>query len=249
MAHHKHEPKRSPSEALALAAANYGILIAAVRKTIRDREKWDDFAQSAWFDLYRAAELYDTDEGNTFESYAYSCVRSSIILAWRRGRCIGHVPDKVSRVFRRLERRGETNTTSSVEAVLAQAFAGRDGEADRWDARAFFTFSLGERSLSEVVVEADSTRPITLGDTIAADSPTADELAESALNASLARRMLAAANLTDRERTIVELRYMDDTSVTLLAVGERLGISRQRVQQIEAVALRKLRDAATKIAR
>lgn len=234
---------------MALAAENYGILIAAVRKTIRDRDKWDEFTQSAWFDLYRAAQLYDPDEGNTFASYAYSCVRSSIILAWRRGRCIGHVPDKVSRVFRRLERRGEANTTSSVEAALAMAFSGREGEEDRWDARAFFTFSLGERSLSEVVVEADSTRPITLGDTIAADAPTADELAESALSASLARKMLADANLTDRERTIVELRYMDDPGETLLAVGERLGISRQRVQQIEAVALRKLRDAAKKIAR
>ena len=59
MARHRLEPKRSPSEAMALASENYGLLVVAVRKTIRDRHNIDDFLQTAWFDLYRAAELYD----------------------------------------------------------------------------------------------------------------------------------------------------------------------------------------------
>ncbi len=246
MARHRLEPKRSPSEALALAAENYGLLVVAVRKTIRDRHNIDDFLQTAWFDLYRAAELYDPDDGNTFGTYAFSCVRSRTMRAWRRSRCIGSVPDKVARVFRELERRG-TNTTSGVEDALAQAFTG--DSHGHWDARAFFTFSLGERSLSEVVGDAEHAHHETIEDTLTADGPTPDELAESALRSALAHRLLAAAPLTDRERMVVEARFFADPEETLQEIGDRIGICKERVRQIEAVALRKLRDAAAKIAR
>lgn len=242
----RREPKRSPSEALALAAPHLGVMHAAVRKTIRDREKWDDFTQSAWLELYRAAELYDPDEGVEFGSYAYSCIRGRAIKEWRRSRCIGVVPAAVARVFRGMERRG-TNTTSGVEEVLAQAFT--VDSHGHWDARAFFTFSLGERSLSEVVGDQQSEHPQTLEDTLADDGPSAEETAEATMRSALAYRMLATSGLTDRERAIVEARYLNDPEETLQEIGDRLGVSRERVRQIEAVALRKLSDAAAKIAR
>jgi RNA polymerase sigma factor (sigma-70 family) len=66
---------------------------------------------------------------------------------------------------------------------------------------------------------------------------------------ALAHRLLAAAPLTDRERMVVEARFFADPEETLQEIGDRLGICKERVRQIEAVALRKLRDAAKKIAR
>jgi RNA polymerase primary sigma factor len=54
---------------------------------------------------------------------------------------------------------------------------------------------------------------------------------------------LALAILTPRERAVIMLRYgIDDgQSRTLLEVGKELGISRERVRQLEGVALRKMR--------
>ena len=56
----------------------------------------------------------------------------------------------------------------------------------------------------------------------------------------------ALSNLTSRERDVIRLRYGigDGRSRTLLEVGKELGISRERVRQLEMVALAKLRHAS-----
>jgi RNA polymerase sigma-32 factor len=50
-------------------------------------------------------------------------------------------------------------------------------------------------------------------------------------------------DLSDRERLIIQERKLEDDAVTLEALGERLGISKERVRQIEGNALEKLRRA------
>jgi RNA polymerase sigma-32 factor len=49
--------------------------------------------------------------------------------------------------------------------------------------------------------------------------------------------------LDNRERAIIESRFLRDDAVTLDALGARFGISRERVRQVEVRALAKLRDA------
>jgi RNA polymerase sigma-32 factor len=53
----------------------------------------------------------------------------------------------------------------------------------------------------------------------------------------------ALRELSDRERLIIQERKLEDEAVTLEALGERLGISKERVRQIEGNALEKLRRA------
>ena len=50
-------------------------------------------------------------------------------------------------------------------------------------------------------------------------------------------------DLSDRERLIITERKLEEESVTLEALGERLGISKERVRQIEGAALEKLKRA------
>lgn len=247
MARHRLEPKRSPSEAMALATDNLGLLFAAVNKAVHDRTKRDECVQDAWFYFYRAAQLFDSDRDAEFSTYAYSYLRGSILTSLRSSRCIGGIPDAVAVKFRRLER--DAVPSSDIDEAIAQGFKRRDGQRYRWDAQAFFTFVLGERSLSEPVSRSGSPNPLTIEDTIADDGPSAEDDAADASRSALAHRLLAAAPLTDRERMVVEARFFADPEETLQEIGDRIGICKERVRQIEAVALRKLRDAAKKIAR
>ena len=56
----------------------------------------------------------------------------------------------------------------------------------------------------------------------------------------------AMADLTQREQTIIRERRLADKGLTLSALGERLGISKERVRQIEHEALGKLKQAITR---
>lgn len=53
-------------------------------------------------------------------------------------------------------------------------------------------------------------------------------------------RLFDRAGLTTRERQIIRARYLSDSGMTLTVVGQQQGISRERVRQIEALALAKL---------
>jgi RNA polymerase sigma-32 factor len=54
---------------------------------------------------------------------------------------------------------------------------------------------------------------------------------------------LALSQLTERERVVFEARHLDDEPPTLHQLGDKLGVSRERVRQIEATAIRKARNA------
>jgi RNA polymerase primary sigma factor len=85
----------------------------------------------------------------------------------------------------------------------------------------------------------------TIGDLVAADAdPSTEEAAAAALRTDAVQRALAA--LSDRERAVIELRFGLGESgepTSLEQIGKTLGITRERVRQIEAEALRRLADS------
>ena len=87
--------------------------------------------------------------------------------------------------------------------------------------------------------EARYTLAATLEDTVA--SPPSETASQHILGEELYRVL---ALLTSRERGVMTLRYGigDGRSRTLLDVGKELGISRERVRQLEVVALKKIRS-------
>ena len=92
-------------------------------------------------------------------------------------------------------------------------------------------------SLDAPVGESDDA---VLADFVACEGPLPDEQVEDSLRSETLA--LAIRSLPDRHRTIVILRYgLDDADPkTLEEIGRRLGLTRERVRQIEVEALRRL---------
>jgi RNA polymerase sigma-32 factor len=82
-------------------------------------------------------------------------------------------------------------------------------------------------------------------DFLACDAPRPDELLEEQNDGRVKSELLTDAMrcLSDREITVIRERRLADDAVTLAALGERLGISKERVRQIENQALNKVRNA------
>jgi len=84
-----------------------------------------------------------------------------------------------------------------------------------------------------------------LQDTLAADEPLPDEIVEVHLDSERAERRLfdAIKTLPPREQRVIRDRKLREDGVTLEALGKKLGVSKERVRQIESRAMQKLKDA------
>jgi len=102
--------------------------------------------------------------------------------------------------------------------------------------------SAPDRSLNAPLTEeGDGEWQDMLADDAAGPEDDAMESHDTAARAQLVRDALH--DLSDRERLIIRERKLEEDTVTLEALGERLGISKERVRQIEGNALAKLRRA------
>ncbi len=87
-------------------------------------------------------------------------------------------------------------------------------------------------------------------DRLRSNAPSPEETVLEKLEHEIAHERIldALGRLTERERWVVERRVLADDGVTLEALGQKLGISKERVRQIEARALEKLRDTLSDLA-
>ena len=98
-------------------------------------------------------------------------------------------------------------------------------------------------SLNATVAESDPSMPAERVDFLVDDKPLPDELVSSSIDTNRRTDWLedALKSLTERELSIVRERRLGEEATTLEALGARLGISKERVRQIESRAIEKLR--------
>jgi RNA polymerase sigma factor (sigma-70 family) len=224
-------------EALASLVAHHLPLV--VRMTRRYR--WSgvpvlDLFQEGVLGLLAAAERFDWTRGTPFAAYAAWWVRHAMSKAVQDATTSVHLPSGTRTSLRRLAKARSADPSSSWRTIAERV--GVDPEA----AENLLPLLGPVLSLDAPSVPGSD---IPLADVLA--DRDAEEAMEEVLVAAEAERLLRIADreLTPRERSVLEARYGlgGGEPRTLREVGEQLGVTPQRVAQIEEQALRKLRAA------
>jgi RNA polymerase sigma-32 factor len=210
-----------------------------------------DLVQEGNVGLMLAAARFEPERELRFSTYATwwirSCIQDYILRNWSIVRT-GTTAAQKSLFFnlRRLRAllRDPTDGGLSPEsrAYVAHALRVDEDEVDRMAAR----LSAADRSLNAPIGEAgDSEWQDLLPDMGALpEEETMQERDRETRREWLAK---ALGDLTDRELIIIKERRLAEEGVTLETLGRQLGVSKERVRQIEHQALRKLRCALTRI--
>jgi len=224
-----------------LIEANLRLVISIARRYTNSGVPLIDLIQEGNLGLMRAAEKFDWRRGTHFGTYATWWIRQAISRAAGEQSRLIHLPEHVSTRLRKVRRVASQLSQENGGDPLPEQIAEASGLAI---AEVDDLLHITEQPVS-LDTPADTDNRLALSDTLedpGVQAP-ADIASQHLLGEELHR---ALAQLTSRERSVVILRYGigDGRSRTLLEVGKELGISRERVRQLEMVALAKLRGAA-----
>jgi RNA polymerase primary sigma factor len=228
-----------------LIESNLRLVIAIARRYTSTGVPLIDLIQEGNLGLMRAAEKFDYRRGCHFGTYATWWIRQAVSRAAGEQSRLIHLPEHVATRLRKVRRIAAQLSQENGLDPLPEQIA----EACNIDVNEVIDL-LGviEQPVSLDAPVDDEAR-YSLADTL--EDSTTPAPAETASQHLLGEELhRALALLTPRERAVVTLRYGigDGRSRTLLEVGKELGISRERVRQLEVVALMKLRSASGNVA-
>ena len=224
-----------------LITANSRLVISVAKKYMGRGVPFLDLIQEGNIGLIRAAKKFDYRRGHKFSTYATWWIRQAVTRAIAdQGRTIRvpvHMGDQINKLLR-------------VQHQLTQRL-GRDPSVEELAVALDVTpqkvenmIQVARRPLS-LETPTDDEEDSVLGDFIQDEEVAAPD--ETATYNLLREHLESVLNgLPPREVRILQLRYglLDGQAYTLEEVGRKMGVTRERVRQIEAQALSRLRHPA-----
>lgn len=223
-----------------LTRANLRFVVSVAKQYQNQGLSLPDLINEGNLGLIKAAEKFDETRGFKFISYAVWWIRQSILQALAEQSRIVRLPlnqvgslNKINKAYSKFEQENERKP--SPEELAEQLELPADKVAD--------TLRVSGRHISVDAPFVEGEDNSLLDVLVNSDSPNADR---ALINESLAKEIeRALATLTERESDIIKLFFgIGCQEMTLEEIGERFGLTRERVRQIKEKAIRRLRHTS-----